>query len=463
MRSTAPAGVFYFAIMAQTLRPYQVQAIDELRKSIARHRRSILCVPTGGGKTTIVASMIESAISKNKRILFLAHRKELLHQATERLQQFGLKPGLIQGGNTQTSLILNVASVQTLRNRLYCILPPDIIFIDECHLSAAKSYQTILNHFPDAYVVGMTATPTRLDGKPLGDIYNHIVNPIKIHQLTELNFLCPVRKFASKEHIDMSDVQTVAGDYNSRQLFDKFNKSKLYAGVVDNYLKFARGRPFIVFCVNVEHSKKTAEAFRSVGISCQHLDGESNTSERDSTIAMFRSGLIQGICNVGLFTEGFDIPHISCVIINRATQSLALYLQMIGRGLRLAPNKSDLIVIDHGDNVIRHGWYDHDHEWSLNPKKKKKSDKLQAMAVRLCENCEAMMPVNMRTCPECGYTKIIVEKAPVEAEFAELSRPKVPEHLRKKWRDMTEDELKEFASFRGYKPGWVKHQLKLRA
>jgi DNA repair protein RadD len=445
----------------QTLRPYQLQAIDLLRASIQRHKRSILCVPTGGGKTTIVASMIQSAMQRGKSILFLAHRKELLTQAIERLESFGPAPGLIQGSNTKPSLNLNVASVQTLRNRLHIICPPDIIFIDECHLAMANSYRVILDNYPSAFVVGMTATPSRLDGKPLGDIFKDIVNPISISLLTNQGFLCTVRKFASKEHIDLSDVGSVGGDFNSAQLYSKFNKSTLYAGVVDNYLKFAKDRPFIVFCVNVEHSKNTAQAFQNANIACEHLDGETPQHLRDITIAKLKAGLIQGVSNVGLFTEGFDMPHISCVILNRATQSLALYLQMIGRGLRPAPNKKDLVVIDHGDNVMRHSWYDIEREWSLT-KKKKKTDKQNAFPVRLCESCEAMMPVSTSICPECGHEKEQRVIAPVFAEFEELARPTTPEHLRKPWTKMTKEELTELAELRNYKKGWVYHQLKLQ-
>jgi len=445
----------------QTLRPYQIQAIELLRTSIQRHRRSILCVPTGGGKTTIVASMIHSATAKGKSILFLAHRKELLTQATERLESFGLAPGLIQGSNTKPSLNLNVASVQTLRNRLSLICPPDIIFIDECHLAMANSYRIILDHYPNAFVVGMTATPSRLDGKPLGDIFKDIVNPISISHLTSLDFLCTVRKFANKEHINLDGVGSVGGDFNSAQLYSKFNKSTLYAGVVNNYIKFAKNRPFIVFCVNVEHSKNTAKAFQNANINCEHLDGETPQLIRDNTIARFRSGLIQGVCNVGLFTEGFDMPHISCVILNRATQSLALYLQMVGRGLRPAPNKKDLVIIDHGDNVLRHGWYDIERDWSLT-EKKKKTDKQNAFPVRLCESCEAMMPVSTSICPECGHQKEQKVITPVFAEFAELVKPKVPEHLDKRPSQMTTDELWQYQKIKGYKKGWVKIQLELQ-
>jgi superfamily II DNA or RNA helicase len=134
---------------------------------------------------------------------------------------------------------------------------------------------------------------------------------------------------------------------------------------------------------------------------------------------------------------------------------------MVGRGLRPAPNKKDLVIIDHGDNVLRHGWYDIERDWSLT-EKKKKTDKQNAFPVRLCESCEAMMPVSTSICPECGHQKEQKIITPVFAEFAELVKPKVPEHLRKRWRDMDIDELREFARFKGYKEGWVRAQLNLR-
>lgn len=447
----------------QALRPYQIQAIDLLRSSIAKNKRSILCLPTGGGKTTIVSAMIASAISKGKRILFLAHRAELLSQATERLQSFGLSPGLIQGAKSRPQPFLNVASVQTLRNRTQRILPPDLIFVDECHLSMANSYRKIFDAYQSAYVVGMTATPTRLDGKPLGDVYSDIVAPISIDLLTEQGFLVPVRKFVAKEKIDLSDVHTVAGEYNTSELFQKFDKSNLYAGVVDNYRKFAVGRQFIVFCVNVAHSKKTASMFRDAGISCEHLDGDSTEQERNSIIAKFRAGLIQGISNVALFTEGFDVPNVSCVILNRATKSLALYLQMIGRGLRPNKGKSDCVILDHGDNVVTHGWYSFEHEWSLDGKKKK--NKIDAMSVRLCEFCEAMMPINLNICPHCGYTRPAKERHAniiQDAEMVEIQKPIIPPELRKAWSKMDESELRQIAKIKGYKEGWVRVQLQLQ-
>ena len=448
----------------QSLRPYQIEAIDLLRTSILRHKRSILCVPTGGGKTTIVSAMIASAIAKGKRILFLAHRAELLSQATERLQSFGLSPGLIQGKNSRPHPFLNVASVQTLRNRTNRILPPDIIFVDECHLSMANSYRKIFDAYPDAFVVGMTATPTRLDGKPLGDVYSDIVAPISIELLTNQSFLVPVRKFVAKEKADLSGVHLVAGDYNSQELFQKYDKANLYAGVVDNYRKFANGRQFIVFCVNVAHSKKTAQMFRDAGISCQHLDGESTEQERNTTISQFRAGLIQGISNVALFTEGFDVPNVSCVILNRATKSLALYLQMIGRGLRPYPNKADCVILDHGDNVVTHGWYSFEHEWSLTGKKKK--NKQDAFSVRLCDQCEAMMPINQNICPHCGHERPVKDRTTniiQDTEMVEVTKVQIPQHLKNKpWGRMNETELKELAQLKGYKPGWVYRQLQIQ-
>lgn len=451
-----------------TLRPYQERAIELLRWSVAQHRRTILTIPTGGGKTTVAAFMVKEALTRGRRILFMAHRKELIDQAANRFRAVGLSPGIIMGADTAIDPMLNVASVQTLRNRLTFILPPDLIIIDEAHLSMAASYRAIIDAFPDAYIVGLTATPRRLDGKPLGDIYRDIVAPISIAGLVEAGNLVPARYYAAVDKADMTGVATVAGDFATNQAFARFDKPKLYDGVVKHYLERAQGSSFICFCVNVEHSQKTAEAFRMAGVNCVHIDGETPPGERHRLTTDFQHGRITGVCNVGLFTEGFDVPHIGTVILNRATQSEALFLQMVGRGLRPYPGKSHLTVLDHGGNVLdRHGFHDDERTWSLTGKKKKKTDKVGAFGVKLCPRCNYMMHVSITACPECYYeyprTPADGGKVIQGAEFVELQRkPPLPSHLKKKWSDMTEVELKELAEIRGFKKGWVYHQLKLQ-
>ena len=450
------------------LRLYQVKALNELRASIAKFKRSILVMPTGSGKTTVAGFMAKESTLRKKRLLFIAHRTEVLTQARTRFQQLGLTCGIIQGQKSIIEPYLNVASVQTVRNRLSFMRPYDIIVIDECHLSMASSYRKVLDHFPNAFVVGLTATPRRLDGKPLGEIYKDLVNPISIKDLVESGNLVPAKYSEAVSSADLTGVATIAGEFSQSELFSRFDKPTLYSGVIDHYKLKANGTSFICFCVNIEHSKKTAEAFNQAGISCVHIDGELPTNERKRLTDLFRSGAVMGVCNVNLFTEGFDVPHVQTCIINRATQSEALFMQMIGRCLRPYHGKFNAIVLDHGRNVTeRHGFHDDDKEWSLTEKAKKKSNKLGAFGVETCSQCQYMMPPSVRFCPECGHTDYQpIENKTTEAEiFRDISaidRPKRPEHLRKKYTEMNESELRQVQQLLGYKDGWVYAMLKVK-
>lgn len=441
------------------LRDYQIKAVDELRSVILEHKRPILCLPTGAGKTSIAGHMIQSGANNGKKIHFLAHRTELIFQCYQRLRQFGVYAGIIKGSFKYNGHSVNVASVQTLVKRH---LPPaDIIFIDECHHATAGSYKKIIEAYPDAFIIGLTATPWRMDGRPLGDIFNKIIKPIDMMDLIEQGYLVPPRYFASSEHVDLDGVKTSKGDYDNKELFTRFDKPKLYAGVVENYKTFSEGKKAIVFNLNVEHSKNTTEEFIKAGYASAHLDATTGEIERAAIIEKFRSGEIQILNNVNILTEGFDLPDIEVVVINRATKSLSLYMQMVGRGLRPWGNKSECIVIDHGDNVKRLGFAEDDRDYSLTGRKKKKGAEVQN--IKECPKCLALIPSAKRECL-CGYV-FPVEERSIEvhnAKFEEIKRVVIPKHLRKPWRECTDDELKEIQKLKGYKPGWVWFQKQER-
>lgn len=452
-----------------SLRDYQTEAIEQLRDGFrSGHRAEILVLPTGAGKTTVASAFIHSAVEKGSRVLFLAHRKELVEQAKDRLHSFGIRPGVIMAGWKQRqNMSVNVASIQTLLRRE---LPPaQVVVVDECHHSISKSFKTLLDQYAaqGAAIIGLTATPYRLDGKGLGDIYSNIVAPISLADLTERGFLVPARYVGSK--MDMSGVDLTGGDYNVHQMHDRFDKKELYAGVVEHYNQFASGTKTIVFNVDVKHSETMRDTFISAGIPAAHVDGETSPLERSKILAAFKEGKFQVLCNVNILTEGFDLPAIETVILNRATKSKSLYLQMVGRGLRPAPGKTHCTVIDQGGNVWEHGPVDLEEEYTLETVKKKKLQ--QAAPVKCCPSCFFIQHVGARECKECGHTFTlhITERELPQAVFEELNDflPKqakvkipLPDHLRKSWTDMTEEELKEVAEIRGYKPGWVYMQLK---
>ncbi|MGY2133634.1 DEAD/DEAH box helicase [Hymenobacter sp. HD11105] len=461
-----------------TLRPYQLQVIDEVRTAIkAGKRRILVVVPTGGGKTTIGGSIIHGATANGHSVLWMAHRKELVDQAYERIScrrsGFGISAGIIMA-NTRPNRrqMVQVASIQTLLKRE---LPAaKIILVDEAHHSVSPSFLKLLERYPNTITIGLTATPYRLDGRGLGDVYDAIVAPIGIPELQKQGYLTPVRYFGTPKDLEpkTDDVKTIAGDYDQKALYLKFDQRELYAGVVSNYQRFANGTRAIVFNINVEHSQKTMEAFRAAGISCYHVDGETPRAERESLLKRFRNAEFDVLCNVNLLTEGFDLPAIECVLLNRKTKSKALYLQMVGRGLRPAPGKDCCLVIDQGGNVREFGPVEHpeEHALEMTADRKKGGGAKGAPPMKSCPMCEELHLLNVRECG-CGHFFSSASQELKQEEFMELTsflpatvklkapKPEVPVHLRKAWISMSEAELREYAHLMGHKPGWVYHQL----
>lgn len=303
------------------LRAYQQNAIITMRDKIASGKKRILLVlATGAGKTSVAAEIIRLAREKNKKTLFIAHRQELIYQAHSRFANIGVDAGIIMAGHKMNGYDIHVASIQTLIRREHP--PADIIFIDECHRIAGKSYRTVLENYPDAVHIGLTATPYRSDLKPLGEFFDEIVAPVTMQQLIDDGFLVQPRYFGAKQ--DFSKIKIKMGDYDNKQMFEHVDKKVLYDGVVDKFKQFGYGKT-LVFCINIEHSKKTCEAFVNAGYKAIHLDCDTDTSTRKRILKEFASGEWQILSNVALFTEGFDLPAINTIIINRATKAKGLY------------------------------------------------------------------------------------------------------------------------------------------
>ena len=447
--------------MAQTLRDYQLSAIDSLRQKISTGKKRIVVVaPTGSGKTTLAAEIIRRCADKGNKVLFVAHRQELVYQAHNRLVEFGIDADIIMPPHRVNGHAVNIASLQTLvrRDKPHA----DIIFIDESH-HISNSYKKILEHYKDKIVIGLTATPYRLDGKGLGEIYEDLIITSTIENLIESGHLVRPRYFGAKK--DFSDIHIQAGDYNPKELFSMLDKKILYDGVVDKFRQFGKGKT-LVFCVNIQHSLNTVEAFKNAGYKAMHIDCETDSRERQNIIDRFRCGEFDILSNCAIFTEGFDLPEITTVILNRATKSKCLFMQMVGRSLRPAPDKEHAIVIDHGNNVYEHGAVEWEEEYNLFPKKKKKkqSSADRDQPVKECPKCNNLLHSMTKTCPACGHVFPIEEKF-VKAEFEEIVPKKkviVPRHLRKPWSSMSDAELEEYRQLKSYKKGWVFYQKELR-
>lgn len=300
------------------LRAYQRQAVEDVIAKL--DHRPILVSPTGSGKTTMATEIVERL---GVPTLWMAHRKELIDQAAERLEAHGLKTGIVMSGyDGDPEAQVQVASIQTLVRREKP--PARLIVVDECHHAAADSYQNVLAEYPDAHVVGLTATPFRLDGRGLGDLFGELVVAAWSDELCADGVLHKPRVWASKAP-DLRGVRVVAGDYNLGALAERSNTAELNADIVDTWRKHAAGRRTVAFAVDIAHSLAITKAFQDAGVTAEHLDGGTPRSERDDILDRLRAGKTLVVSNCMVLTEGWDLPALECAIIARPTASLNLH------------------------------------------------------------------------------------------------------------------------------------------
>lgn len=321
------------------LRPYQVDAVAAMRREvIAGRRRIILQAPTGSGKTICAAELIRGAVAKEKRVVFLAPRRELINQCSEKLATLGVRHGIIMAGVVPESSAVQVCCVPTLHARAMqrqkIELPAaDLVICDETHLYLAPTYQAIVERYADAVVVGLTATPARGDGKALGLMFETIVPTCSVASLVEQGYLVPQRYYSPSKP-DLAGVKIRAGDYAEDQLERAMDKPKLIGDIVANWQRLASDRQTVVFASGVQHSIHLRDEFRRVGVRAEHLDGKTPMEERKGIIARVKSGDVQVVCNCMVLTFGWDSPSVSCAVLARPTKSVVMYLQMAGRVLR---------------------------------------------------------------------------------------------------------------------------------
>jgi len=458
-----------------TLRPYQSDAVERVREALRSGCRApLLVAPTGAGKTVIFSFVAAGAASKGKRVLILCHRKELIRQASRKLYDAGVEHGIIAPGFTPTRDLVQVASVQTLARRIAKAREPfDLIVVDEAHHAVAGQWATVAAAYPGALMLGVTATPERLDGRGLGiaagGCFDALVMGPTVAELVAGGFLTPTRIFAPAEAPDLSGVRIKGGDYDAHALSDAMAAPKLVGDAVDHYRRHAAGLPAILFSPSVAHAETMAEAFRAAGFRAVAASGQSAAADRDAAIAGLATGAVQVLCSCDLISEGLDVPAVGAVILLRPTKSLGLYLQQVGRGLRPAPGKTHLLILDHAGNTLRHGPPEMAREWSLEgrPKKKKADD--DAPPARQCPECFAVFEPAPR-CPECGFV-FPVKSREIEHVDGQLSdvtdtlTARFGKHipLSKVLHGASDAELALIAKARGYAKGWVWHMRRQRA
>jgi superfamily II DNA or RNA helicase len=397
-----------------TLREYQTKVIEEFDRAVAEgKRRIILVAPTGAGKTVIGSEIIKAVAQKRRGVLVLAHRREIIAQTSQKLHACGIAHGIIQAGVTSRPLEdVQVASIQTLHVRAVRTesmeLPPaDLLVIDECHHAPASTYRKIIKAYPNAILLGLTATPCRGDCRGLGSIFETIIECPQVAELIEQGFLVKTRVYAPAPP-DLKGVTVQAGDYNEKQLAERMDRPKLTGDIVTHWHKYAERRKTVVFAVNVSHSVHLRDEFIKSGVKAEHIDCNTPKPERDASLARLASGEIELITNCMVLTEGWDMPEIGCIVLARPTRKMGLFRQMIGRGLRPAEGKTDVIVLDHSGAVFRHGFAEDRVEWTLHPDRHAESPEHAARCAdpksRLleCSQCTAIR-IAGEPCPACGF------------------------------------------------------------
>ena len=385
--------------MQISLRPYQRKFIDDIREQMQQgHRRVCGVAPCGSGKTIMTGWMAKEVAENDKRVLFMVHRQELIEQTSKTFYDLEIDHGIIAAGiQPDYDLPVQVASVQTLVRRLDKVPPPDLLICDECHHILASNYMKIIDKW-HPWLLGVTATPERLGGVTLNDVFSSMVIGPSVGSLIKKKNLTNFKYFAPKSSFDTSKLRSKFGEFRSDDMLDLMDRQEIIGDVIKSYQKYADGKQTIVYCVNVEHSKHTANLFNQSGIVAAHVDGETQKTERREIIEAFRYGDIQVLCNAELFGEGFDVPNCDCVILTRPTQSLTLFIQQSMRCMRPNPNNPNkvAIIIDHVENVKRFGLPDEDRQWSLYPNDTKDS---QAAPTKHCDKCDSEVHLATRVCP----------------------------------------------------------------
>jgi len=449
------------------LRDYQLTAETQVRMAYRAGCRAVLLVaPTGSGKTVLFSSIAHQATLKGKRVLILVHRRELLRQTSRTLDDFGVAHGSISAGmSTFQWHAVQIASVQTLVKRMERLRwAPDLIIVDECHhATGTTTWGKVLAHYAAARVLGLTATPQRLDGQGLGiqadGFFEHMILGPTVADLTARGYLAPAVIYAPRgSGVDLSGVKTRGGDYAADQVTAAMDKPCITGDAVAHYRRLCPGEPAIAFCASVTHAEHVAAAFSAAGYAAASVDGKMEPGIRAARIADLGAGRLQVLTSCEIISEGVDVPVVAAAILLRPTQSLGLYLQQVGRVLRPAPGKERAVVLDHVGNVYRHGLPDDEREWSLLGRPKgAKADPAEA-PVRQCEQCFAVhrpAPV----CPRCGfvYPVMVREIEEVAGELEQVDPMevrRVAKQAQAAARSL--EELQELGRKLGHKPGWAR-------
>jgi DNA repair protein RadD len=393
-----------------TLRQYQKEAIQALYTHFEAYRTNpILVLPTASGKSIILAEFMRTS---GARCLLTSHVQELVQQDYDKLdhKDKGIYSAGLKRRDTKNQFIF--ASVQSIAPKAHLFEPFDLIIIDEAHRIPNRSigqYRqlikilTLMN--PKLKAIGLTATPYRLDGGLLtdGDLFHRVAYEVPIKRLIQEKYLSPLISRGSRHKIDTTNIKVSRGEFLLKQLEEQVLKGHVTEQALDEALTLSQDRrSFLVFCVSVEHARIAKEHLIKKGIKAEMLTGNTPKQKRKEIIEQFKKGEIKALTNCQVLTTGFDAPMVDCLIMLRPTMSVSLFVQMCGRGMRIAPNKTDCLVLDYAGLIERHGPVDQVSIKSVkeNGKIKKKLTKEPA---KECPQCFVFCHPSTRECQECGF------------------------------------------------------------
>ncbi|NJK42936.1 MAG: DEAD/DEAH box helicase family protein [Pleurocapsa sp. SU_196_0] len=464
------------------LREYQARAIRDARTAIRDGKRRILVVqPTGTGKGSIAAEIMRATVHKGGQTIFAVHRREIVRDLAKRLERMGVYASVVLPGEHPSSYDKAfVGTVQSLNARMGrgSLNPENVrtIVVDEAHhFNPSKGmYKTLVDNFPNAVVIGLTATPCGEDGRALGSYFETLVQPLTFSEAFDGGWLVRPRYFAPNEP-DLSSVRTVAGDYALDEVDELMRDERLVGDVVSHYARYAQGRQAVLFAPRRASARAFQQRFIAAGFIADYVDGETPTEERDAIFAAMSRGEIEVLCNVDVTTEGWDEPKVSCAIFCRPTKSARVWIQALGRVLRPADGKSDALILDHTGTLNKLGFLEDYEEWTLTPntkdkaaaKRKSRTTRVKESKIVTCDNCAEPFQ-RSRTCPACGW--VIPPSCETEELFEEneelVARSFTGAVDKNGFAYTTEEKARWYAMLLhisrsgGRQDGWAKHKYK---
>jgi DNA repair protein RadD len=476
--------------MLPTLRPHQQENFEQLRAETMAARDPLLVAACGYGKGTIASVIVHGAVQRGHHVIFAVHGKSLVVDMSERVRKLGIEHGVLMGGERRERWHkVQVASIDTLHRMEH---PPkaSLILIDEAHMALSPTWRKTIARYPQARVIGMTATPIRLDGKGLGKktggLFDSMVLGPSEEELIGLENLVPSRVLAPPMAI--GDVKKTAGDFNQKALAAVCDKTKLIGDIVEHWKRHANEKT-AAFGVDQAHAKHIQESFLAAGIQWAYVDAQTPQEERAQIWKDLDSGSLMGVSSVGCIAVGWDHPIVSCLIMARPTASLGLWRQMLGRGSRPHPGKYRFLVLDHSGNTHRHapfGMFEDSVPWSLDGAAVKDSGEKKPPQIATCKQsfqwpdgrhqppniinglqwpCYATFRAGPKECPYCGLPQKVKARAVEvqQGDLKEIVRATTAEQVAARVDQRAHyDDLMNRAYERNYKPAWVGLQFKAK-